>query len=133
MRARPAVSARGAAIAGHLRIKNHGAPKSKAAASGKRWEKLSKQVADVGYTPKVAKEVRLSTQTVRLEQGEFLFPRDAAFLDDLKRELVTFGHSKHDDQVDSITQFVAWATAQSGLRAIRAAAERRKKHRARGD
>jgi len=43
----------------------------------------------VGYTPKVAKEVRLSTQTVRLEQGEFLFPTDAAFLDDLKRELVT--------------------------------------------
>jgi len=78
----------------------------------------------VGYTPKVAKEVRLSTQIVRLEQGEFLFPTDAAFLDDLKRELVTFGHSKHDDQVDSITQFVAWATAPSGQRAIRAAAER---------
>ncbi len=87
----------------------------------------------VGYTPKVAKEVRLSTQTVRLEQGEFLFPTDAAFLDDLKRELLTFGHSKHDDQVDSITQFVAWATAPSGQRAIRAAAERREKRRDRSD
>jgi predicted phage terminase large subunit-like protein len=81
----------------------------------------------VAYTPKVAKAVRLATQTVRLEQGEFLFPAQAQFLDDLKREMVTFGHAKHDDQVDSVTQFMAWASAPSGQRAIRATAERRAK------
>lgn len=81
----------------------------------------------IPYTPKVSKEVRLTTQTVRFEQGEFLFPADAPFMDDLKREMVTFGHGKHDDQVDSVTQFVAWANAPAGQRAIRAEAERRAK------
>ncbi|MBY0569442.1 MAG: phage terminase large subunit [Hyphomonadaceae bacterium] len=81
----------------------------------------------VAYAPKVAKAVRLATQTVRLEQGEFLFPAQAPFLDELKREMVTFGHAKHDDQVDSVTQFMAWASAPSGQRAIRATAERRAK------
>ncbi len=73
----------------------------------------------IGYTPLVSKAVRLATQTVRFEQGEFLFPVAAPFLDDLKREMVMFGHAKHDDQVDSITQFVAWATARGGSRALK--------------
>ncbi|MEQ1809141.1 MAG: phage terminase large subunit, partial [Terricaulis sp.] len=79
------------------------------------------------YTPTVSKEVRLATQTVRLEQGEFLFPKEAPFMDELKREMVTAGHGKHDDQVDSVTQFVAWASAPAGQRAIRAEGERRAK------
>lgn len=79
----------------------------------------------VGYTPRVAKEVRLATQTVRFEQGEFQFPAQAPFMDELKREMVMFGHSKHDDQVDSIAQFVAWARASSGPRALRSAAEKK--------
>jgi predicted phage terminase large subunit-like protein len=84
----------------------------------------------VAYTPKVSKAVRLSTQTVRFEQGEFLLPAEAPFLDELKREMTTFGHAKHDDQVDSVTQFLAWASAPSGPRAIRATNERDIKRRA---
>ena len=82
-----------------------------------------------GYTPVVPKEVRLATQSVRFERGDFLFPADAPFLHELKREMITFGHAKHDDQVDSITQFIAWASAPSGGRAIRAALEKRIKAR----
>lgn len=68
----------------------------------------------VTYTPQVSEEVRLTTQTVRLEQGESLFPAEAAFLDELKREMVTFGHAKHDDQVDCVTQFVALRRKPNG-------------------
>lgn len=81
----------------------------------------------IAYTPRVGKAVRLATQTIRLEQGAFLFPRAAPFLEDLKREMLTFGHAKHDDQVDSITQFIAWASAPGGQRAIRAAEENKAK------
>lgn len=81
----------------------------------------------VAYTPQVSKAVRLATQTVRFEQGLFLFPAEAPFLDELRREMVMFGHAKHDDQVDCITQFVAWASAPGGQRAIRAVEERKAK------
>lgn len=81
----------------------------------------------VAYTPTVGKAVRLATQSVRFEQGDFLFPQQAPFLEELRRELVTFGYGKHDDQVDSVTQFIAWASAPGGRRAIHATAEKRAK------
>lgn len=79
----------------------------------------------IAYTPLVSKAVRLATQTVRFEQGDFLFPAAAPFLDELRREMVMFGHAKHDDQVDCITQFIAWASAPGGQRALKAIAERK--------
>jgi phage terminase large subunit-like protein len=36
-----------------------------------------------------------------------IFPKGAAFLPELERELLSFPQSKTDDQVDSITQALA--------------------------
>jgi len=79
----------------------------------------------IDYTPLVSKAVRLATQTIRFEQGAFLFPVEADFLEELKREMVMFGHAKHDDQVDSVTQFVAWASSPGGQRALNTIAGRK--------
>jgi phage terminase large subunit-like protein len=40
--------------------------------------------------------------------GRFLFPRGAAFLPELEAEVLTFPQSRHDDQVDSISQALAY-------------------------
>jgi hypothetical protein len=36
------------------------------------------------------------------------FPEQAAWLEDLITELLAFPHGRHDDQVDSIAQALAW-------------------------
>ena len=43
------------------------------------------------------------------EAGYVLFPVDAPWLPDLTRELFGFPQTRHDDQVDSITQYLAWS------------------------
>jgi predicted phage terminase large subunit-like protein len=47
---------------------------------------------------------RLYIQQAKFEAGRVLFPRGASFLPELEAELLTFPQSKHDDQVDSISQ-----------------------------
>lgn len=37
-------------------------------------------------------------------------PQEAAWLAEFENELLSFPYSKHDDQVDSMTQFIRWAT-----------------------
>ena len=63
----------------------------------------------LGITPVKSKLVRLETQSARFEAGQVFFPRDAPWLDVLLNELLAFPNSRHDDQVDSISQFLAWA------------------------
>jgi hypothetical protein len=46
--------------------------------------------------------------TVQFEAGSVLFPKNASWLDGLKAELLGFPNTKHDDQVDSITQALVW-------------------------
>ncbi len=51
---------------------------------------------------------RVYVQQGKFEAGQVLFPKDAGFLPELEAELLTFPQSKHDDQVDSITQALAF-------------------------
>ena len=53
------------------------------------------------------KVARLYVQQAKFENGQVLFPRNAGFLPALEAELLTFPQSKHDDQVDSVTQALA--------------------------
>jgi predicted phage terminase large subunit-like protein len=55
------------------------------------------------------KLMRLWAQCATIEQGFVHLPREAPWLDDYLRELTSFPNSKHDDQVDSTTQAIAWA------------------------
>jgi predicted phage terminase large subunit-like protein len=47
-----------------------------------------------------SKVARATTAATFLEQGKIWFPKRKRWLDELYAELVTFPHTKHDDQVD---------------------------------
>jgi predicted phage terminase large subunit-like protein len=54
------------------------------------------------------KETRLIGVTGQLEEGHCLLPREAPWLDAFRSELRAFPFGKHDDQVDSMTQFLQY-------------------------
>jgi predicted phage terminase large subunit-like protein len=54
------------------------------------------------------KVTRLYVQAAKFEAGRVYFPKSAPYLPDLEAELLTFPQGKFDDQVDSITQALAF-------------------------
>ncbi len=58
--------------------------------------------------PACDKIMRFHGQTAAFENGLVLLPTEAPWLADYVHELTTFPGSKHDDQVDSTTQALAW-------------------------
>jgi predicted phage terminase large subunit-like protein len=56
------------------------------------------------------KIMRLHAQTAKIENHFALFPEKASWLDDYLSELTGFPNSKHDDQVDSTVNALAWLT-----------------------
>jgi predicted phage terminase large subunit-like protein len=61
-----------------------------------------------GSKPREDKEVRFAAACARVEAGEVLLPREATWLAEFRRELQGFPRARHDDQVDSVSQFVNW-------------------------
>lgn len=55
------------------------------------------------------KIVRLEGQTAVIEAGHLLLPEKASWLDDFRAEILAFPYGRYDDQVDSMSQFLAWA------------------------
>jgi len=51
---------------------------------------------------------RLYVQQGKFAAGRVWFPKNAPFLPELEAELLTFPQSRHDDQVDSISQALAY-------------------------
>ena len=51
---------------------------------------------------------RLYVQQAKFAAGLVRFPKGAAFMGELERELLTFPQCKHDDQVDAISQALAY-------------------------
>lgn len=60
----------------------------------------------VSFAPKGDKESRLYAVSHMIEKGTVRLPRQAPWLDDYLRELLSFPNARHDDQVDSTTQFL---------------------------
>jgi predicted phage terminase large subunit-like protein len=54
------------------------------------------------------KTTRLYLQQAKFEAGQVFFPKNAPYLLELERELLSFPRGKNDDQVDSISQALAW-------------------------
>jgi predicted phage terminase large subunit-like protein len=54
------------------------------------------------------KQGRLYVQSAKFAAGRVWFPKNALFSAELERELLTFPQSRHDDQVDSVTQALAY-------------------------
>ncbi len=62
----------------------------------------------IAFDPEGDKVTRMSAQSAQIEAGKVFLPRDAPWLDDFKAELLQFPHGRHDDQVDSLSQFLKW-------------------------
>ena len=50
----------------------------------------------------------MEAQCARIEAGQVHLPENAPWLGDLMHELLAFPNSRHDDQVDSVSQFLNW-------------------------
>jgi predicted phage terminase large subunit-like protein len=68
----------------------------------------AKNIAVVGIKAADDKRTRLYTCTPMFEAGSVLFLKGAPWLDALLSELLAFPNSRHDDQVDSISQALTW-------------------------
>ena len=53
--------------------------------------------------------MRLHAETATIENGFVFLPEEAPWLADYVSELTAFPASRHDDQVDSTAQALAWA------------------------
>ncbi len=58
--------------------------------------------------PRGDKVMRLAAQTPTIEAGRVFLPRGAPWLDDFLHELMLFPKGRHDDQVDSLSQALAY-------------------------
>jgi predicted phage terminase large subunit-like protein len=59
------------------------------------------------------KVMRLRAQTAKIEGHFALFPQKKPWLDAYLLELTTFPNAKHDDQVDSTVNALAWSTQEA--------------------
>lgn len=57
--------------------------------------------------PEGSKQDRASQQSPKFERGEVWLPMAAPWLQAFEDELVSFPHGNHDDQIDSVVQFLA--------------------------
>lgn len=69
----------------------------------------------IKFDPKDDKETRLFTATNVIEAGRVWLPKDAPWLDIFRHEMMLFPKGKHDDQVDSLSQFLQWTKTHPQL------------------
>jgi predicted phage terminase large subunit-like protein len=74
---------------------------------------LVKELQDAGLSavavkPEHDKRTRMSIQSSKFESGQVFFPNEAPWLADLEAELFAFPNGRHDDQVDGISQALAY-------------------------
>jgi predicted phage terminase large subunit-like protein len=58
--------------------------------------------------PEHDKKIRMAIQSGKFENGQVFFPKEAPWLADLEAELFAFPRGRHDDQVDSLSQALAY-------------------------
>lgn len=62
----------------------------------------------IGRKPKLDKLTRLESVTPMIEAGDLLLPKDAQWLATFVAELLGFPSTRHDDQVDALSQLLSW-------------------------
>jgi len=62
----------------------------------------------IPFKPEGDKIMRMYAETSKIEAGQVLLPREAAWLDTFLSEILAFSKSRHFDQVDSLSQFLNW-------------------------
>ncbi|WP_020474550.1 phage terminase large subunit [Zavarzinella formosa] len=67
----------------------------------------------IGILPDRDKITRASGVSAMVEAGKVSLPMQAAWLTDFESEMLTFPNSPHDDQVDSLTQYLNWVRTRT--------------------
>jgi predicted phage terminase large subunit-like protein len=68
----------------------------------------------ISFDPESDKVTRMATQSAKIEARQVHLPASAPWLDEFRAELLQFPKGRHDDQVDSLSQFLAWIAKRSG-------------------
>lgn len=63
----------------------------------------------IGIKPEGDKLVRMEAQSARFEAGQVHLPNEAPWLATFLHEMLAFPMARHDDQIDSVSQFLNWA------------------------
>lgn len=71
--------------------------------------KDSTKINIVPIMPVIDKVARLSAASATIEAGNVILPLNAMWTDDYIFQMKTFPNAKHDDMVDSTSQFIRWA------------------------
>jgi len=64
----------------------------------------SQYIHPIAVDPSGDKIMRMHQQTARIESGAVFLPVRARWLDEFRREVLSFPHGRHDDQVDALSQ-----------------------------
>jgi predicted phage terminase large subunit-like protein len=62
----------------------------------------------IGVKPEGSKVDRMAAQSAKIEAGHVHLPHSAPWLGEFLTELLSFPNGRHDDQVDSVSQFLRW-------------------------
>ena len=62
--------------------------------------------------PTTDKLSRMYVQSPKLEAGSLFVPKSAPWLDDFLTEYLAFPKSRHDDQIDALSQFLDWRASR---------------------
>jgi predicted phage terminase large subunit-like protein len=62
----------------------------------------------IGVKPEGSKVERMAAQSAKIEAGHVRLPKGAPWLAEFLSELLAFPNGRHDDQVDSVSQFLRW-------------------------
>jgi len=75
----------------------------------------------IGINPEGDKVTRIIGESPAIEAGQVFLPELADWLPAFKNEVRQFPNGKHDDQIDSMSQYLKWARRRSGpdFRAMR--------------
>jgi predicted phage terminase large subunit-like protein len=68
----------------------------------------SGEIHPIKIEPEGDKVTRMATQAAKIEAGQARIPREAPWLDEFRSEILAFPYGRHDDQVDSLSQFLGW-------------------------
>ena len=70
-------------------------------------------IRPIAILPEGDKTMRMLPQTAKIEAGHVFLPKSAPWLDAFRREVLQFPNGRHDDQIDSLSQYLSWETPPS--------------------
>jgi len=62
----------------------------------------------IAVKPELDKQTRMSIQSAKFESGQIFLPNEASWLADFESELFSFPSGRYDDQIDSVSQALAY-------------------------